>query len=94
MYAVAEVYQTDIQLLEIGQRVELTSGALQEPLTGVVEEVGMVIQRNDIFGDSPNAPTDARVFRVKVRLDESELASRYSNLEVEARFFIEREEGS
>jgi HlyD family secretion protein len=95
MYAVAEVYQTDIQLLDVGQRVELTSSALQESLFGVVEDVGMVIQRNDIFGDSPNAPTDARVFRVKIRLNDSELASRYSNLEVEARFFVlDEEDGS
>jgi len=94
MYAVAEVYQTDIQLLAVGQRVELTSSALRESLFGVVEDVGMVIQRNDIFGDSPNAPTDARVFRVKIHLDDSELASRYTNLEVEARFSIDREEGS
>ncbi|MFC1575344.1 HlyD family efflux transporter periplasmic adaptor subunit [Gemmatimonadota bacterium] len=94
MYAVAEVYQSDIQLLQEGQRVELTSTALQGPLTGVVEDVGVVIQRNDIFGDAPNAPADARVFRVKIRLEDSELASRYTNLEVEARIFINPEAGT
>ena len=94
MYAVAEVYQSDIQLLREGQRVEMTSSALADTLTGTVEEVGVVIQRNDIFGDAPNAPADARVFRVKIQLNDSELASRYTNLEVEARIFINQEEGS
>lgn len=94
MYAVAEVYQSDIQLLREGQRVEMTSSALADTLLGTVEEVGVVIQRNDIFGDAPNAAADARVFRVKIQLNDSELASRYTNLEVEARIFINQEEGS
>ncbi len=94
MYAVAEVYQADIGFLEPGQRVEFISSALSAPLYGVVEDVGRVIQRNDIFGDAPNSSADARVFRVRIRLEDSELASRFTNLEVEARIFLDGERGS
>jgi HlyD family secretion protein len=81
MYVVAEVYQTDIRFLAVGQRATVTSGALPEKLTGVVENVGLMIFKSDVFGDDPTAALNARVFQVLIRLDPSEFAGRFNNLE-------------
>jgi len=85
MYAVAEVYETEIHRVKRGQSAVITSAALPKPIEGTVESVGLMIFKNDIFGDDPNAPKDGRVFEVRIRLSSNELEARYNNHEVEAR---------
>ena len=43
MYAVAEVYETDVRRVKVGQRARVSSPALEAQLDGVVERVGMKI---------------------------------------------------
>lgn len=83
MYAVAEVYETDIGRVRIGQAARVRSPALPRPLTGRVEWVGLKIDKQDVLSTDPVADVDARVVEVKVRLDEPELAADLSNLRVE-----------
>jgi HlyD family secretion protein len=83
MYAVAEVYQTDVGLVQPGQRATVTSPALTEALTGTVERVGRIIYKNDVLSVDPAASADARVVEVWIRLDTSEAASRMTNLQVD-----------
>ena len=90
MYAVAEVHATDIRQVEEGQRARFTSAALPDAIDGVVEQVGVIIYKNDVFGEDPRAPQGLRVFEVRVRLDESELAARFTNLEGQVRIFLEQ----
>jgi len=71
MYAVAEVYETDISRVREGQRATITSPALPEPLTGRVEKVGLQVGKMDVLDADPVAKTDARVVEVKIRLDGS-----------------------
>jgi len=82
MYAVAEVYETDVALVRVGQRATVTSPALPEALTGSVEQVGHMIAKNDVLNVDPAANTDARVVEVKIRLDHSGMAERLINLQV------------
>lgn len=88
MYAVAEVYQTDVHLVRPGQPVVLTSQALPAPIPGAVESVGLVVGRNALFGEDASVPADARVFTVRIRLDQSDVARRFTWLEVEARIDV------
>jgi HlyD family secretion protein len=83
MYAIAEVYETDVRQIKVGQRAKVSSPALEAPIEGVVERVGMKIGKLDALSTDPAARTDARVVEVEIRLDDSEPVKRLTNLQVE-----------
>lgn len=69
MYVVAEVYQTDIQRVQVGQRATITGDAISEPLQGTVEQIGLQIFKRDVLGTDPLADTDGRIIEVKIQLE-------------------------
>jgi HlyD family secretion protein len=69
MYAVAEVYQSDIGKVKLGQKVDVTSGALAKKLTGTVETIGWEVERQEVVNTDPTANIDAKVVEVKIKLD-------------------------
>jgi HlyD family secretion protein len=83
MFAIAEVYETDIGWVKVGQRATVTSPALSAPLTGTVDWVNLRVAKQDTLGTDPAARKDARVVEVEIRLDDSEVAAPYTNLQVE-----------
>ena len=89
----AEVYQSMIGRVAIGDPVEITANAFATPLTGTVSAIGLEIGRQTITSDDPAANTDARVVDVIVALDtaSSERAARLTNLEVVTRIDAGRE---
>lgn len=82
MYAVAEVYETDVSRIEVGQRARVKTPVFAGELTGVVERIGLKIGKMDVLGTDPAAKTDARVVEVEVRLDDSRRVHRATNLQV------------
>lgn len=86
MYAVAEVYETDIGRIHVGQGAEIRSPVFAHPLTGTVERIGLEIGKKDVLSTDPVADADARVVEVHVRLSEPALAAKLSNLRVEVVF--------
>jgi len=83
MYAVAEVYETDIGRVKVGQRATVSSPAFEGALAGVVDRIGMQVAKQDVLATDPVARTDSRVVEVRVKLDESARAAALSNLQVE-----------
>jgi HlyD family secretion protein len=83
MYAIAEVYETEVGRVRKGQRARVTSRALPGPLTGRVEWVRPKVEKQDEIGTDPAARKDARVVEVKVLLDDSAAAAPFTNLQVE-----------
>jgi HlyD family secretion protein len=83
MYAVAEVYETDVGRVRVGQRATVTSPALPGPVYGTVERIGLKVAKQDVLHTDPAAETDARVVEVKVRLDDSRQVAGLTNLETE-----------
>lgn len=69
MYAVAEVYQSDIGKVKQGQKVTVTSNAIADKLTGTVETIGWEVERQEVVNTDPTANIDAKVVEVKVKLD-------------------------
>ena len=69
MYAVAEVYESDIAKVKLGQPVTVTSSAIAGKLTGTVERIGLEIERQSVVNTDPTTNIDARVVEVKVKLD-------------------------
>ncbi len=91
MVVVAEVYETDIGLVKLGQPATITSrnGAFAETLTGTVSEIGLQIAKNDVLDDDPAANADARVVEVRVQVDQSEALAALTNLQVDVAIDIE-----
>ncbi|MFT6073494.1 MAG: HlyD family secretion protein [Yoonia sp.] len=83
----AEVYQTMIGRVSIGDPVTVTAEALGAALSGTVSAIGLEIGRQSITSSDPAANTDARVVDVIIALDapSSERARRFTNLEVVVR---------
>jgi HlyD family secretion protein len=90
----AEVYQTMIGRVSIGDPVTVTAEALSEDLTGLVSAIGLEIGRQSITSSDPAANTDARVVDVIIALDEasSAMARRFTNLEAVVRIDAGRDE--
>ena len=82
MYAVAEVYETDIVKVRQGQKATISSTAFPDKLTGTVEKVALRVGKKDVLNTDPAADTDARVVEVKIRLDDSKLVAGLTNLQV------------
>ena len=83
MFAIAEVYETDIVNVKVGQKARISSDALSETLTGMVERIRGKVQKNDVVGTDPAARKDARIIEVEIRLDDSKTAEGLTNLQVE-----------
>jgi ABC exporter DevB family membrane fusion protein len=84
MYAVAEVYDSDIPKIHSGQIATITADALPEPLKGTVEEVGLRVKKQSALDIDPTTNIDARVIEVRVKLDDisSKKAASLTNLQV------------
>ena len=86
MYAIVEVYQSDINKIRLGQEVELLADAVPGKLTGIVDQIGLQVQKQNVVNSDPSTNIDSRVVEIHVRLDdESSLqAARFTNLQVKA----------
>lgn len=82
MYAIAEVYETDIAEVKVGQVAKIRTPAIDQVLLGKVERISLKVGRLDAIGTDPIAKTDARVVEVFILLDDSEAVSRYTNMQV------------
>lgn len=87
MMAEVEIWQDRISAVAKGQPVELVTVALGQTLHGRVDSIGLTVGRQGMISDDAAENKDARVIRVMVALDQpsSDLAARFTNLEVIAR---------
>jgi HlyD family secretion protein len=82
IHVVGEIYETDVMLIREGQRARVTAAPLPAALEGTVQHVSCMISRQSIFSLDPTAPTDTRVARVRIRLDQPAPADRLVGLQV------------
>jgi len=83
MVAIAEVYETDIRHVRVGQKARIKSDALAGDLTGTVARIRPKVQKLDEIGTDPAARKDARIIEVEIKLDDSAPAASLSLLQVE-----------
>ena len=93
MYAIAEVYETDIGRVKVGQKATVISehGGFEGKLQGTVDHIGLQIKKQDVLESDPAADKDARVVEVKVRLDpqDSDKVAGLTNLQVRVKIDLE-----
>ena len=90
MYAVAEVYETDVGKLRVGQRATVVSehGGFKGSIQGTIDHIGLQIKKQDVLESDPAADKDARVVEVKVRVrpQDSPKVAGLTNLQVRITF--------
>ncbi|NJK40827.1 MAG: ABC exporter membrane fusion protein [Acaryochloridaceae cyanobacterium SU_2_1] len=84
MYAVAEVYQSDVHKIQVGQSVKVSSDSLPQALRGSVDRISGKVRQQTIINTDPSENIDARVVEVYVKLDgsSSKQAAQFTNLQV------------
>jgi HlyD family secretion protein len=86
MVVVAEVYESDIGKVRLGQPVTVTSEsqAFEGELKGKVSQIGLQIGKKDVLDTDPAADVDTRVVEVKILLDSeaSKIVSGLTNSKV------------
>jgi HlyD family secretion protein len=85
MEAIAEVYQSDVGKIRLGQKTTVSSSAIAGELTGTVSQIGAQIRRQTIVNTDPSTNIDARIVEVHVTLDppSSHKAAKSTNLQVQ-----------
>lgn len=90
MYAIAEVYETDIARVRTGQKAIVTSNIFSRELQGTVEAIGSQIGKRSVINNDPTLDIDVRVIEVKIRLDpeDSQKVSRLINSQIEVDIYV------
>ena len=85
MIAIAEVYQTDIEKVRMGQTVRITSQAFTGELTGTVSTIDPQVSQQKVFSSQPGENIDRRIIEVKIRIQNSDRTriSGLTNLQVQ-----------
>jgi len=83
MYAIAEVYETDIRYVKVGQRATVSSPALEQEIAGTVKAIRHKVEKQDEIGTDPAARKDARIVEVAILLDDSAPVAGLTNLQVD-----------
>jgi HlyD family secretion protein len=91
MVAVAEVYQTDIDKVKLGQQAVITSQAFSGKLKGTVSQIGLQVNRQNVFSSQPGENLDRRVIEVKIRLNsqDSQRVAGLTNLQVQVEIQVD-----
>ncbi|AFY45905.1 ABC exporter membrane fusion protein, DevB family [Nostoc sp. PCC 7107] len=86
MYAVAEVYQSDISKVKLGQKVRVSSDSIPGELLGKVERIDSQVKRQNVVNTDPSTNIDGRVIEVHIALDaaSSKKAAKFTNLQITA----------
>lgn len=84
MYAIAEIYESDIAKISPGQSAKISSTSIPEVLSGKVERVDAKIRRQNVINADPTDNIDSRVVEAHIRLDgaSSQQVKNYTNLQV------------
>ena len=91
MVVVAEVYQTDINKVRLGQTALITSEVISEELQGTVSEIDLQVSKQKVFSNQPGENLDRRVVEVKIRLtpEDSQKVASLTNLQVQTAILLE-----
>ncbi len=83
MRAIAEVYETDVQYVHLGEQAVVTSPAFSGSLAGTVVKIRPEVAKQALLATDPIARTDARVVEVEIKLDNPLAVQSLSNVQVD-----------
>lgn len=85
MEVIAEVYQTDIGKIRMGQAATITSASFAGELRGTVHLIGLQVSQQQVFSDQPGENLDRKVVEVRIRLNaaDSQKVANLTHLQVQ-----------
>ena len=72
MYVVAEVYETDIGRIHVGQKAVISGELLPEKMQGTVTRIDPQVSKSELLPLEPTAFADTRVVKVKIQVEKGE----------------------
>ena len=84
MYVDAEIMEDDLDRVQVGREVTITSNVLSGGGTaaGTVEKIGYLVGSRETFLTDPTAFTDSRIVHVKIRVADAARFERFINARV------------
>jgi HlyD family secretion protein len=70
MYVVAEVYESDIPRVRLGQKATISGNLVPDGIAGIVTQIGAQVTKSELLPSDP--ADDTRVIKVKIQLQDSE----------------------
>jgi HlyD family secretion protein len=76
MEVIAEVYESDINRVQLGQRASITSenGGFSGSLNGRVIRISPQVRQRDVLSTDPTGDADARIVEVRLALEPADIA--------------------
>ncbi|MEM9275385.1 MAG: HlyD family efflux transporter periplasmic adaptor subunit [Cyanobacteria bacterium P01_F01_bin.143] len=97
MYAIAEVYETEITKVKLGQKAIINSeyGGFEGDIIGKVSHIGLQVGKRTLTGSSADPTNDenTRVVEVKVRIDDQDSSKVETLTNMQVRVIIDTKEG-
>jgi HlyD family secretion protein len=75
MYVIAEVYESDVSRVQVGQTARISGELVPDGLTGTVTQISPQVTKSELLSLQPADFADTRVVRVKIQLQNSERAA-------------------
>jgi HlyD family secretion protein len=75
MFVIAEVYESDINRIHVGQNAIVSGELLPEKLSGRVTLISAQVSKSELLPLEPSAFADNRVIKVKIQLDNGDRAA-------------------
>ena len=69
MEVIAEIYQTDISKIQLGQAAIITGDSFTGQLRGKVRLIGLQVNRQNVFSNQPGENLDRKVIEVRLSLN-------------------------
>ena len=83
MYVVAEVAESDIARVRVGQRAKAVADALPASVEGTVERISLKVLQNQLMPVDPARFSDARVVDVWIKIDDGRLVADLIHMRVD-----------
>jgi HlyD family secretion protein len=69
MFVVAEIYETDISRVHVGQKADISGELLPERLAGTITHIDSEVTRSELLAIDTAAFADTRVIKARIQLD-------------------------
>jgi HlyD family secretion protein len=83
MYVVAEVPESDILRVKVGQRATISGDGLPSPIQGTVDRISMKVLQNQLVRVDPVNFSDSRVVNTWIKIDDGRAVSNFLNMRVD-----------
>jgi HlyD family secretion protein len=75
MYVVAEVYESDISRVRVGQKATVSGDLVPDGIMGTVTQIDAQVTKSELLPSDPAEFADTRVVKVKIQLHNGERVS-------------------